>query len=971
MDPRRLAPFLALFLAAGCPAPNRTAAIKPKATAGPVGGTTLAVPQAGTPTTLTGKVKLIAGAGGALVGNNGGSIISDGGGEIISDNGGGIISNNGGGVVSNNGGGVISDHGAGYRLRSAAGLAGFALADAAITFTDAAGRTLVDEKGKPLGGQSDRAGAYSLKAVLPKGNVVAHIHLWNGGELAALVVPDGSGNLALDLDTASTLGATYVLGNFVKGDQAVYDRLPLAEATRLRTELDVVRRYLAGAPRYQAADLIAATDALRKRVPAVDRTIEDVKALLLGQAKLGAGRLATEVPIAEPRGLFVDPAGNLVLAEYYLGRIRSVAPDGKLSTVADAGSGRIKQNIFKINDMVRAKDGTLYVASQGTNQVFRIDPQDHVEPLIGNIAVSVGPIAGPLDTAIYPLVLAIGPDGTLYIGEFSGSIGGPPRLLAYSPDGKLTVVPIDATWASGEVRGLDFGPDGALYVLHYEVTGASAVYRWADGKSTRLPDAKLGDDVQELAVGADGTLYVAQERAGRVVAIAPDGTSRSVAGAGGPAATAALKQPHALAMAADGTLYIGDNGTSLVYALGRDGGWRQVAGSEAVVESGDSTSFAINQPFGVAYDADGSLFIVEAGGARVRRFRNGRLDLVAGSVNGFGGDGGPATAGLLSFPTNLVRRDGTTWIAETGGMRIRELGTDGTITTALRSLPAKPTVMLPGTSAPAAVSGIFAPVGLAVDAQHRLYWSTTAGSQVLRFTPGADGGTIEALAGKYQADTGEAFNPLPYLTNDETDPHGLLGYPISIAFDPKGDLYVAELITCGIMRFTGLNGGTPRLERVAGRSMAEMFAAAAATAAAATAAAGTAASPPAKVRAKETTLVFPTHVSFDAAGNMYICEAGTIHATALGSVFGASLGAGLDLGGSGGLGLPRVPGCIRKVTPDGMMTTIAGRGSKFFPDDDGDNALIVPIGLAIAPDGRMAIADIGANLIRILPAGSY
>jgi len=69
--------------------------------------------------------------------------------------------------------------------------------------------------------------------------------------------------------------------------------------------------------------------------------------------------------------------------------------------------------------------------------------------------------------------------------------------------------------------------------------------------------------------------------------------------------------------------------------------------------------------------------------------------------------------------------------------------------------------------------------------------------------------------------------------------------------------------------------------------------------------------------------------------------------------------------------LPGRPPRVRKITPEGIITTVAGPGSKFFPQADGEDALYIPAGIAITPDGRLVFTDIGANLVRILPAGSY
>jgi hypothetical protein len=69
--------------------------------------------------------------------------------------------------------------------------------------------------------------------------------------------------------------------------------------------------------------------------------------------------------------------------------------------------------------------------------------------------------------------------------------------------------------------------------------------------------------------------------------------------------------------------------------------------------------------------------------------------------------------------------------------------------------------------------------------------------------------------------------------------------------------------------------------------------------------------------------------------------------------------------------LPGRPPRVRRITPDGIIRTVAGPGSAFFANPDGEDALYVPACVTVMSDGRLAIGDIGSNLVRILPAGRY
>jgi hypothetical protein len=115
---------------------------------------------------------------------------------------------------------------------------------------------------------------------------------------------------------------------------------------------------------------------------------------------------------------------------------------------------------------------------------------------------------------------------------------------------------------------------------------------------------------------------------------------------------------------------------------------------------------------------------------------------------------------------------------------------------------------------------------------------------------------------------------------------------------------------------------------------------------------------------REAPLVAPGALCFAPDGTMYVADLGTRQ-------FGLLR---LMLDGVEQLeqaSLPPLPARICKVSPDGRFSVVAGPGSQVWPDPDAGDALVLPTDLAIDGEGRLVIVDAGANMIRILPAGSY
>src|SRR6185436_3179779 len=136
-------------------------------------------------------------------------------------------------------------------------------------------------------------------------------------------------------------------------------------------------------------------------------------------------------------------------------------------------------------------------------------------------------------------------------------------------------------------------------------------------------------------------------------------------GDGGPATAATLDGPRGLALAPDGSLYIAEQHGNRVRRVAPDGVISTVAGNGSYGDTGDggpAVLAQLAQPFSVAAGLDGSLYIADTGNHRIRRVGpDGVITTVAGIGRaGFGGDGGAAIAAQLSQPRGVtVAADGS------------------------------------------------------------------------------------------------------------------------------------------------------------------------------------------------------------------------------------------------------------------------------------------------------------------------
>jgi DNA-binding beta-propeller fold protein YncE len=155
-----------------------------------------------------------------------------------------------------------------------------------------------------------------------------------------------------------------------------------------------------------------------------------------------------------PVGLAVDKAGNVFVADTYNDRIRRIAPDGIVTTIAGNGApgdadGAARTSAFDTpSGIAVAKDGTLYIADTGNDAVRAISPA-------GLVSTLAAPAEGERRPLLRrPVGITLTHDGILYV---SASTGG--RILQFAKDG--TYRALDNIDAIGDDRALRlFGPRG-------------------------------------------------------------------------------------------------------------------------------------------------------------------------------------------------------------------------------------------------------------------------------------------------------------------------------------------------------------------------------------------------------------------------------------------------------------------------------------------------------------------------------
>jgi len=206
-------------------------------------------------------------------------------------------------------------------------------------------------------------------------------------------------------------------------------------------------------------------------------------------------------------------------------------------------------------------------------------------------------------------------------------------------------------------------------------------------------------------------------------------------GDGGPATKAELNFPTGVAVDASGNVYIADANNNVIRKVSAaTGKISTIAGNGAAGYSGDgklATAAELNGPGELTVDSSGNLYIADSGNSVVREVSaaTGKISTIAGTPGAFGysGDGGPATAAELWTPDGVaVDQSGNVYISDSQNYVVREVNTSGIITT----FAGNGIQGYSGDGGPASAAELSVPDELAVDSASNLYIADASNNRI-------------------------------------------------------------------------------------------------------------------------------------------------------------------------------------------------------------------------------------------------
>jgi sugar lactone lactonase YvrE len=557
----------------------------------------------------------------------------------------------------------------------------------------------------------------------------------------------------------------------------------------------------------------------------------------------GDGGPAIAATFLSPRGIALDGAGNVFVADYY-GYIREINSNNNISTLAGNANGNTligdgtppTQATFNPNGVAADISGNVYFPVVSGNKIYKIVTHPERFPMtkvglsspsqriilenVGSATITYTSLMLAGDFAIAPLNPSLSSNSPCYGGTGSHTIssgfGNYCTLdIVFTPTASgirsfpATVASNDTTptlmlmlTSTGMASTLaTTGGDIFTIAGNYPATGV-----YGDGN---LATASTLVQPGGLAIDSTGNIYFSESGYCRIRKIdAVTGILTTIAGINyancmlnaatnqpdGPAAMAELYEPSAIAFDSGGNLYVGDSGHYQIRAITPAGQIVRVAGTGAqgctfTGDGGLAIDAQFCSPGGIAVDKMGNIYFTDNGTHMIRKITasTGKISVLAGIFNtnftGAYSADGPGTGMTLNRPWGLALDSTQTNLifVENGSNIVRKLNLATDMVTTIAGN--RSVIGYAGDGELATSATLNDPYGLTVDAANDIF-ITDSENSVIRKIDGSTG-IITTVAGNFVQ--GGLYNGdgIPATSAG-------LNFPESVVVDAAGYLILSD-----------------------------------------------------------------------------------------------------------------------------------------------------------------------------------
>jgi uncharacterized repeat protein (TIGR01451 family) len=636
----------------------------------------------------------------------------------------------------------------------------------------------------------------------------------------------------------------------------------------------------------------------------------------------GGNGTKSQAIFGHPYASALDSAGNVYVADTSNFAVRKITPTGIVTTLAGlAGTGGVANGtgsdarFGSLNGIAVDKLGNVYV-TDGTYHIVRKITRAGVVTTLAGTPGAVGSADGTGSAARFhiPFGITVDTAGNLYVTDQNNQ-----TIRKITPAGVVTTI-----------------------------AGSAGAVGSADGSGS----AARFDYPAGIAVDSVGNLYVADTYNYTIRKITQGGSVSTFAGtpgvsgsANGTGSSAQFIYPYGVAVSGE-NVYVADTWNCTIRKITSAGTVTTVAGMPRVPGAANGTGSAaqFNYPYGLSANNTGTIYVADSNNKEIRKITSaGAVSTLAGSatsdVGGVGSSNGSGRAARFNYPNGVAVSGTTVYVADSTNNMIRKITSTGVVTSVAGAAG-----VFGSADGIGSASRFYYPYGVAADKAGNVYVADTSNNTIRKIT---SAGVVTTLAGAAGV-SGSA---------DGTGSAARFNHPYAVAVDGNGNVYVADTLNFTVRKITP-GGGVTTLAGLAGSSgsidatgsgarFSHLY--------------GIAVDNAGNLSVTDTgndtvRKVTPAGVVTTLAGTPGV--AGSADGTGSGARFDGPFGIAVDNTNNVYVG-DRDNQIIRKITPTGVVTTLAGvPGSYGIADGMGIAArFLTPAGIAVASSGTIYVAD--------------